>query len=532
MLRPEDVQLRPYQEEVLRNLLTMMGQKSAQMIPVEMPTGTGKTLPMVRFAQILRKAHDTIIIHTITSRVQIMVAFLEQQGISCEGLSEGKIRKLAESSHIYTYIRYRNLLQDGKLQRPHVCIIDEMHHCTMDNKGFADVYFYLRNSTVIGFTATYFRASPAQTKKLHDVWGKNPLRPITLREAAAQGYWKMPEMHFCGKINDDLVQVFNGKVVISSMNALYAASGTTIYSTGKNRIQEHQAKFNFPAPTIVALPSVEVCTNFCEYLNAAGIPATSITHETPSKERVSSIEKLKSGSHVLCQVGILSEGVDFPWLRILIIMKPMFSPVEFMQTFGRLTRPCEGLKICDDLTRTVERFYFMLCGLIPSSQLLEMQGAFETRSTRMMRRSLGVGADELGRFKPIPFTRSDGMQGSFYCINKIISKDALKEESTQKQYVAILQPDRLDPIIAVKENTFGKYVEGQEFKANWGTWKRTTMEDGFAGYKSATRKKAMSPKQLQWWVRDAQSCGLDASVTPDGRQFQILPVAKDLGISL
>ena len=57
-------------------------------------------------------------------------------------------------------------------------------------------------------------------------------------------------------------------------------------------------------------------------------------------------------------------------------------------------------------------------------------------------------------------------------------------------------------------------------------------------YSAASRSRSSAPaktvteKQLAWWKRDAKRHGLDASVEPNRRSFQALPVLRDLNCKL
>jgi len=86
--------------------------------------------------------------------------------------------------------------------------------------------------------------------------------------------------------------------------------------------------------------------------------AVIITGETPSKERADIISKFKSGQiPVVCNVGVLTTGFDYPELDTVLIARPTMSLALYYQMIGRAVRPHKDKKeawivdICDNHRR-------------------------------------------------------------------------------------------------------------------------------------------------------------------------------------
>lgn len=101
----------------------------------------------------------------------------------------------------------------------------------------------------------------------------------------------------------------------------------------------------------------------CDAFNHAGIPATKIyTGKRMTPEfRAQEIAGFKSGRyHVICNVGMLTEGWDCPQVDCILSCRPTLSAALYVQMLGRGFRKSEetGKKDCLllDLSKNFERF--------------------------------------------------------------------------------------------------------------------------------------------------------------------------------
>jgi superfamily II DNA or RNA helicase len=95
--------------------------------------------------------------------------------------------------------------------------------------------------------------------------------------------------------------------------------------------------------------------------------AAFITSELPKEEQISLIAaftKIEKPPYVLCAVGMLIEGFDFPGLEALVLLRPTLSMRLFEQQIGRVTRlsPVSGkqqgsiFEISDNIDSLYQRF--------------------------------------------------------------------------------------------------------------------------------------------------------------------------------
>jgi hypothetical protein len=92
-------------------------------------------------------------------------------------------------------------------------------------------------------------------------------------------------------------------------------------------------------PALASAKSIVDAEAFAVYLGQRGISAAAIHSQLSRKEQAARIYGLRSGAfRCLVHVSMLSEGSDFPWLRTLLLRRPVGARVRFVQEVGRVLR--------------------------------------------------------------------------------------------------------------------------------------------------------------------------------------------------
>lgn len=92
-------------------------------------------------------------------------------------------------------------------------------------------------------------------------------------------------------------------------------------------------------PALASAKSIADAEEYAVYLGKRGIPAMAIHSQLSRKEQAGRIAALRDGVvKVLVHVSMLSEGSDFPWLRTLLLRRPVGARVRFVQEVGRVLR--------------------------------------------------------------------------------------------------------------------------------------------------------------------------------------------------
>jgi len=498
------MELRPYQLEAVTDAVefaTTAAPGSRRLYTA--PTGTGKGTIQL---EVQKQLHEQgIKCHIITPSREIADGYAERTGVT-----------LPEDIDVYTRIKYRNLVVSGQIEPPAVLIVDELHHEVDGNVVTDHLAGFMPGTTWLGYTATGFRAVPKMTQKLWRDWGK-PHVILTIGDAVRQGYMNLPDIELMPLVDDDLIEVTNGEFVIRK------ADGIT--KPRLEAIAEVCRDARGPAPLMLALPSTELVRVFCDnYAELVGVPCLPILQDTGYLERREIFELVEKQEAILVQINVVSEGVDLPWLRTLVDAKPTMSPVRWLQTMGRICRPHETQSRYICTNRNLERFAYLLDGMLPPAQIAAAQQAFDGPSTRSGNRAFGL--ETVGKFKALPFPCKDGLQGNLYFVTQTRAQES--GSALIEQWGVIVLPHLADPLTVRRV-----YERSSLGEVKWNKWELANTPEDFCGYATVQRRyKQPTPRQLAWWRRSAGAYGLDNATDPDARGFEILPILNDIKLRI
>ena len=188
---------------------------------------------------------------------------------------------------------------------------DEVHGTESDM--FKESFQRIDPSCAVGFTATPFRS---EAKKTLTLWDSVAYR-YTAKDALKDGVivpWKL--VHWDGS-------KFHKKEVDEICIDL-------IIKHGKG-------------PGIVNATSIKDAEDFAGLLRSRGLLAECVHSGLDRLEQKLCIDRLRLGCFdILVHVNMLSEGVDFPFLRWLCMRRPVGAKVRFVQEVGRVLRSHRG----------------------------------------------------------------------------------------------------------------------------------------------------------------------------------------------
>lgn len=105
-------------------------------------------------------------------------------------------------------------------------------------------------------------------------------------------------------------------------------------------IVSHWRRLASGRPTVVFASSIAHSINIRDAFAAAGIRAIHVDGETPTDIRDGAIRALDSGeAQVICNYGVMVQGVDIPRISCIILARPTKSLVVYRQAIGRGMRP-------------------------------------------------------------------------------------------------------------------------------------------------------------------------------------------------
>ena len=99
--------------------------------------------------------------------------------------------------------------------------------------------------------------------------------------------------------------------------------------------------------TIVFAVNVKHSVNIVESFTRVGIKAEHVDAKTPPEKRKAILDRLKNGdTQIVSNVGILTEGFDFPAAGCIVLARPTKSFGLYIQMAGRGLRPFPGKTNC------------------------------------------------------------------------------------------------------------------------------------------------------------------------------------------
>jgi len=336
--------LRPYQRAAVEAVLAARREGVRRMV-VCLPTGAGKTVIFSHLARLARRqvlvlAHREELL--AQARDKLERALGEGSVVAVE---QGARRAPAEAKVLVCSIRS---LHEERLARVihgrdlGLVIYDECHHAAADDNlrvlrqlGAFDAGW---TGTLLGFTAT---TSRGDGKGLDAVF-ERIVYTRALREMVTDGYLS-PLRGFRVSTAADLTRLsaagldFRDEelaeaVDIEERNALVARS---IQELARDR------------RTIAFCVTVNHARNLCRALNHLGVPAGIVHGAMPFEVRARALADFREGrTHVLTNVGVLTEGFDDPGVSCIAMARPTRSEGLYAQCVGRGTRLHPGKKDC------------------------------------------------------------------------------------------------------------------------------------------------------------------------------------------
>lgn len=212
-----------------------------------------------------------------------------------------------------------------------IILIDEAHHIPGSQTYqtlIKEIQAENPNVLIVGFTATPKRGDG---EKIED-WIDTLAYEISMAE--------LVENKYLARIN-----AFKIKTQ-SSMGSLVGAKRKDFDDRELEKLLNNEARNQLALDTYLARHQGDNALAFCiskaharnvaALFQKAGIPAASITEDTPEKEREELIASFKEGTlKVLTCVMTLTEGFDSPNIKALLMLRPTKSPVLFEQMVGR-----------------------------------------------------------------------------------------------------------------------------------------------------------------------------------------------------
>lgn len=347
------LKLRDYQEECITDFNARVAVGDTR-IPTVMATGLGKTIVfahlIVRWLRLNPGKRAMILVHTDELVQQAYKKMKDAAPHLLIGIVKAERNEVAAHVIIASVPSLRNRNRRDMIRRVGLIIVDECHHATAttyrnilthygalpphpDYRELDQMRRDFEPSVIVaGFTATLARSDK---QKLSDIW-----QACTFKRGIAFGIRR-----------GYLLDVRGKRIVIPDMELSNVKKSGGDFQDGSLAEELDRSL----APSIVAdayvehallrkgigfAPTVESAHHFAEAFEAAGIPSTVVSGQTPREERRLILKKLHTGEvQVVWNCAVLTEGFDEPTVSCIINGRPTKSAPLYQQMVGRGLRP-------------------------------------------------------------------------------------------------------------------------------------------------------------------------------------------------
>ena len=225
----------------------------------------------------------------------------------------------------------------GQYPKPALIITDEAH-LSRSNSWMKVLDYY--DTYTVGFTATPVRLDG---KPLGDIYDEL-VTGVSVRWLIDNGRLAPYEYYAPTAVETDGLRLQGGDYVIQDLEQLM--TDRAIYSD----VLKSWERIAKGEKTIAYCVSVKHAKETAEMFSAAGYPAVEIDGSTPPKKRAEIMQDFRDGKiTVLCNVGIISEGVSIDDVSCCLLLRPTESHALFWQQGMRSMRyqPGKVAKVID-----------------------------------------------------------------------------------------------------------------------------------------------------------------------------------------
>ena len=239
------------------------------------------------------------------------------------------------NARVETYQTERNRLGDHP--SPRLLVVDEAH--LSRSKSWSEIISYYDTFTV-GVTATPVRLDG---KPLGDIFN-DMVQGITVKELIDSNRLAPYEYFAPTAVETDNLRIQAGDFIIKDMESIMC--NRAIYSN----VLKSWEKLSGKKKTIAYCVSVSHAQETADMFTAAGYPAVAIDSETPKTKRAKIMQDFRDSKiQILCNVGIISEGVSIDDVECCLLLRPTQSHALYWQQAMRCMRyqPGKVAKIID-----------------------------------------------------------------------------------------------------------------------------------------------------------------------------------------
>lgn len=364
------MKLRDYQIDCIGKIKEMVeGEKKI----IEIATGGGKT---IIFSKLVaeNEGRSLIVIdqeELLQQTVDKLSYFTNEKVGRVKGvLNEVGERILVGTRQSLTYPgsdRMERILANGSID---YLIIDECHIALEQQKKIIDK---IGSKYVLGYSATPYTTG---IEKVYD----DILYKEDILSLVKEGYLVSPRCLVC----ESNVSLDGISMTLGDFNQKELNERIDIEDRNKFIVKKWIEFASNRMATIVFCSSIDNAKNIRDEFKKAGVSCESIDSDLDSKERADILRRFENGEiKVLCNVNILTKGVDITRVDCIIGATPTRSLMKYIQQVGRSLRLHENKKdaLILDITDNYKKHSLINCntafGLKDGEDINDMEERLE-----------------------------------------------------------------------------------------------------------------------------------------------------------
>ena len=358
--------LRPYQTKGFNEIIDTWDNnnenKEFNPIMFVLATGGGKTVTFVHVIKHYLKQNARI--YLVAHREELISQ--AHKTLSRNGISAGIIK--ADFPQRFEFLTQvcsiQTIARRGSLPPADVIIIDEGHHVARDNE-YGKFLKRNPNAKILVVTATPYRMDGKGFLGIVEGRRTKLIVNKTAKQLIDDGYL-VPFKYFIASLPKlDNIRIVRGdysdEEAHDAMKLVPVVESYIKYAKGMKGI----------CYAVNVKHSLELTSQFLNY----GVNAAHLDANTPKDERTRILLEFKEGIiKVVVNVGILTEGADFPDCQFVQLARPTKSLSMYLQMVGRVTRPSIDINVLE--TSSDRKKAIMLSGK-PNGIILDCSKCWE-----------------------------------------------------------------------------------------------------------------------------------------------------------
>ncbi|MGX7759897.1 sacsin N-terminal ATP-binding-like domain-containing protein [Streptomyces angustmyceticus] len=364
---PQDFpSLHEYQEDLVRNISTMLDRLAPQRGMLSLPTGAGKTRvtaeAVIRWVKRVGDLKGPLL--WIAQTEELCEQAVQSWKFVWSKVGAERpltISRLWSTNEVGNVVDHPHLVvaTDAKLERclgtdhytwlrqAALVVVDEAH--TAISKRYTEILGqlgltqYETGRHLLGLTATPFRnTNEEETRRLVSRFGNRRLDEGVF--PSGDPYRDLQDWGMLAQVEHRTLE--GGRIELTRDEKTHADRMAMLSRSAEQRLADDHARSRrivnsvseLPDdwPTLLFATSVDHAKYLAAMLNDRGVPSAAVDSTTSTQDRRNRIENFRSGRiRVLTNYGVLTQGFDAPATRAVVVARPVYSTNVYQQMIGR-----------------------------------------------------------------------------------------------------------------------------------------------------------------------------------------------------